>query len=435
MSSPTANLEKARHLYGDCVTEHHIELDSGVLAVLATLRKAGNPLVVGGCVRDSFMGRENKDIDIEVHGGATMNGLIKVLRADGFRVDEVGKQFGVLKVSKKNVIEDIDVSVPRKESKVGAGHRGFTVELDNTMTIEEACARRDYTFNAIMFDPARHVLVDPFNGREALEGRVLKHVSDAFMEDPLRVLRGFQFAGRFDMTADKETAEVCRNLRPSFGELASERVIEEWDKFFTKSVKPSAGIKVLQDFGWDDIYFGLREALKNEVVLRALDALPTLQNKFDHSAFGSMIIARDMFEEDAENFVKQTVLTNKRQAFVMSMVTFDSTSVQTEYDAKVVARELAGTGFTFEQFEKLSELCGDFDGLRACAVAREAGVFSTPEEPMVQGRDLLAGTGLKGGKWMGRVLGETEDQQFRGLFSSKGEALDYAVKLALAYKS
>lgn len=426
MSSQT-NIEEARQTYGDFVTEHHIELGSGVEAVLATLRKGGNPLIVGGCVRDSFIGRENKDIDIEVHGGATMDGLVAVLRADGFRVDEVGKQFGVLKVSKKNVIDDIDVSIPRKESKIGAGHRGFKVELGSDMTVEEACARRDFTFNSIMFDPARNVLVDPYDGRVALEAGVLKHVSDAFMEDPLRVLRGFQFAGRFNLTADKETVEVCRSLRPAFEELAEERIVDEWDKFFSKSVNPSAGVKALQDFGWDDTHAGLREALAQADVVRALNELPKLDGKkFDKTAFGSAIIARHMSPKDAGAFIRGTVRTTKRQAFALALAGFDPMTAQTAYDVKVVARDMFGKGFTFEQFKQFSRMLNDADGLRACVTAWYSGVFMEPEKPFVQGRDLLALEGVKPGKWMGKLLAEVEEKQFRGHFSSKDEAMVFA---------
>lgn len=426
MSSRTS-IEEARQIYGDFVTEHHIELGSGVEAVLSTLRKGGNPLIVGGCVRDSFIGRDNKDIDIEVHGGATMDGLIRVLRADGFHVDEVGKQFGVLKVSKKNVVDDIDVSIPRKESKVGAGHRGFTVET-GSMTIEEACARRDFTFNAIMFDPARNALVDPYNGREALVNGVLKHVSDAFMEDPLRVMRGFQFAGRFNMTVDDETVEVCRSLRPAFEELAEERIVDEWDKFFSKSVKPSAGIKALQDFGWDDTHTGLREALANPEVVRALDELPGMDGeKFDKVAFGSAIIARHMSTKNAIAFIRGIVNTVKRQNFALALATFDPATAQTEYGAKVVARDLSSKGFTFEQFKQFSRMLDDADGLRACVTAFYAGVLFEPEKPLVQGRDLLTVDGVKPGKWMGKLLAETEEKQFRGWFSSKESAMFFAV--------
>lgn len=427
--SSQANIEEARQTYGDFVTEHHIELGSGVEAVLATIRKGGNPLIVGGCVRDSFIGRDNKDIDIEVHGGATMDGLIRVLRADGFHVDEVGKQFGVLKVSKKNVVDDIDVSIPRKESKVGAGHRGFTVET-GSMTIEEACARRDFTFNAIMFDPARNALVDPYNGREALVNGVLKHVSDAFMEDPLRVMRGFQFAGRFNMTVDDETVEVCRSLRSAFEELAEERIVDEWDKFFSKSVKPSAGIKALQDFGWDDTHAGLREALANPEVVRALDELPGMDGeKFDKVAFGSAIIARHMSTKNAIAFIRGIVNTVKRQNFALALATFDPATAQTEYDTKVIARDLFSKGFTFEQFKQFSRMLDDADGLRACVTAFYAGVFFEPEKPLVQGRDLLTVDGVKPGKWMGKLLAETEEKQFRGWFSSKESAMDYAISL------
>ena len=96
----------------------------------------------------------------------------------------------VLKVSKAGVVCDLDVSVPRRDSQIAAGHRGFTVALDTDLTVTEAAARPNFTVNALLYDPQRHVLIDPFGGAADLANRTLRHVSDQFGEDPLRVLGG-----------------------------------------------------------------------------------------------------------------------------------------------------------------------------------------------------------------------------------------------------
>ena len=136
-------------------------------------------------------------------------------------------------------MSDLDVAVPRRENKIAAGHRGFSVQTDSTMTVADAAARRDFTVNAILYDPAHGVTVDPFDGASDLKVGVLRHVSDKFSEDPLRVLRGVQMAGRFGMTLEPDTARLCRELRPQFDELAVERIQEEWTKLFTKGRGPS----------------------------------------------------------------------------------------------------------------------------------------------------------------------------------------------------
>src|SRR6185295_96708 len=138
-----------------------------------------------------------------------------------------------------------DFSIPRRDSKVASEHKGFEISFDPAITPKEAAARRDFTINALMFDPRRKEVLDFFGGREDLKNRVLRHTSGAFVEDPLRVLRGMQFAARFDLRAAAETVTLCRNIKISFRELAVERVREEWFKWAAKSTVPSRGLRFL----------------------------------------------------------------------------------------------------------------------------------------------------------------------------------------------
>jgi tRNA nucleotidyltransferase (CCA-adding enzyme) len=216
-------------------------------AMLEAVRRVGRPRLVGGGVRDWLLGLPPKDFDIEV-AGVDFEGLRRAL--DGFgATDIIGRSFGVIKVRDASGSE-YDFSLPRRESKTGAGHRGFAVAPDPTLGDAEAAARRDFTVNAIALDPFTGECIDPFNGRADLRARILRHTSGAFSEDPLRVLRAFQLAARFDFTLAPETAALCREISSAFAELPVERVWGEWDKWALKSARPSRGLEVLEQTGW-----------------------------------------------------------------------------------------------------------------------------------------------------------------------------------------
>jgi tRNA nucleotidyltransferase (CCA-adding enzyme) len=203
--------------------------------------------LVGGCVRDALLGLPCKDFDVEVFG-VEADTLVRALTRWG-KVDVVGRAFGVVKLTTPTGAT-FDFSLPRRDSKVAPGHRGFQIQCDPGLSPREAAARRDFTFNALMYDPARDQVLDFFGGLNDLQHRVLRHTSPAFVEDPLRVLRGMQFAARFDLTPAPETVELCRQMKPSFRELAVERVRDEWFKWAAQSTKPSAGLRFLQRTEW-----------------------------------------------------------------------------------------------------------------------------------------------------------------------------------------
>ena len=204
--------------------------------------------LVGGCVRDALAGLPlPKDFDVEVFG-LDYEQLIAALSRWG-RTDLVGRSFGVVKLSTHSGRE-YDFTLPRKDSKVAPGHKGFDIAFDPAISLPEAAARRDFTINSIMYDPRARQVLDFFGGQEDLQGRILRHTSAAFGEDPLRVLRGMQFAGRFELRAAPETVELSRRMKGSFAELAVERVREEWFKWAARSRLPSAGLRFLAETEW-----------------------------------------------------------------------------------------------------------------------------------------------------------------------------------------
>ncbi len=216
-------------------------------AMLEAVRRVGRPRLVGGGVRDWLLGLPSKDFDVEV-AGVDFETLRRSLAPFG-ATDVIGRSFGVIKVRGEGGSE-FDFSLPRRESKTGAGHRGFAVEPDPTLSDADAAARRDFTLNSIAVDPFTGEVIDPFNGRADLAARVLRHTGPAFSDDPLRVLRAFQLAARFDLSLAPETALLCQGMVASYAELPVERVWGEWDKWATKSVRPSRGIQVLEETGW-----------------------------------------------------------------------------------------------------------------------------------------------------------------------------------------
>lgn len=225
-----------------------LKLPADLRAMLEAVRRVGRPRLVGGGVRDWIAGQPAKDFDVEV-GGVDFETLHRALAPFG-ATDVVGRSFGVIKVRSRDAKSEYDFSLPRRESKTGAGHRGFAVDPDPNLTDADAAARRDFTINAISLDPFTGAVIDPHHGQRDLQARMLRHTSAAFVEDPLRVLRAFQLAARFDLTLAPETAALCRSIVDTFGELATERVWGEWDKWATKSIKPSRGLTVLEETGW-----------------------------------------------------------------------------------------------------------------------------------------------------------------------------------------
>jgi tRNA nucleotidyltransferase (CCA-adding enzyme) len=223
-------------------------LPPSLLKLCSALREAGGrPFLVGGAVRDALLGRPLKDYDVEVFGLAP-DRLREVLAAAG-SVNAVGEAFTVFKLGGLPGLEgEVDVSLPRRDSKAGPGHRGIAVSGDPAMTPAEAARRRDFTINALMLDPFTGGVLDPHGGRGDLEARVLRAVDGAtFGEDPLRALRAVQMAARFELAVDPDTARLCAAM--PLAELPAERVFGEIEKLLLQARRPSLGLGLMKQWG------------------------------------------------------------------------------------------------------------------------------------------------------------------------------------------
>jgi len=205
-------------------------------------RAGGRLLLVGGCIRDTFLNSAPSEIDCEVQGLSLSQ--LKSSLSSKYQCVEVGKAFGVLKLRGLPA----ELSLPRTETKTGTGHKGFSIEVDPHLPFERSCQRRDFTINAIGYDPLSSELLDPAGGVPDTQNRILRHIGPAFSEDPLRVLRGMQFVARFDLSATAETLELCRTI--SIENLPPERLLEEWKKLILKGINLTAGLSFLKNSGW-----------------------------------------------------------------------------------------------------------------------------------------------------------------------------------------
>lgn len=260
-------------------------------------------VMVGGCVRDSLLGLSSKDIDLEVYG-LNYDQIVKALTRN-HQINLVGQAFGIVLVD-----GTIDVSIPRRESKVGIGHKGFSTESDPNMTPAEAALRRDFTVNAIAlrFDGE---FVDPFNGRADLEVGILRATSEKFREDPLRVLRGMQFVSRFGFEMETQTISMCRELRTEFSTLSPERVYDEWAKW-ARGNYPGKGLDILKKTGW----------LAEFPCLGAIDGLP--QDPAWHpegDVFGHTAHVCDAAAEIAQ---REGLTENERLTLLMAALLHDT---------------------------------------------------------------------------------------------------------------
>ncbi len=236
------------------MSEYRDNLEMAQKIARAVEKIGGRAYFVGGYVRDALRGAENKDIDIEIHGVAPKE-LEKILDMLGERIS-IGESFGVYALKGYS----IDIAMPRKEKVRGKGHKDFDIFVDPDIGTERAATRRDFTVNAMLRDVLTGEIIDHFGGRTDLENKVLRHVNDeSFPEDPLRVLRGAQFAARFGYTLAPETANICKNM--SLSHLPKERIEGELKKALLKSDKPSVFFKTLRETESLDEWFPELRAL------------------------------------------------------------------------------------------------------------------------------------------------------------------------------
>lgn len=205
--------------------------------------KGAKTYYVGGYVRDMILGKENKDIDIEIHY-ITEREFLDTCKSFDLDIKLCGQAFGVYKAVLDG--QDIDFSFPRTEKLIGTKHTDFEIAVDPFIGEEKASQRRDFTINALMMDTQDGTILDFHKGMKDLEDKIIRHTSDKFSEDALRVYCAAQFASRFGFTVAPETLELCKHIDVTH--LPQERIQEETYKAFTKGT-PSIYFDILKSVG------------------------------------------------------------------------------------------------------------------------------------------------------------------------------------------
>jgi tRNA nucleotidyltransferase (CCA-adding enzyme) len=443
--------------------------DLGFRIVEAVANAGGRALIVGGWVRDRLMGRASKDIDIEVYGLAAER-LREVLTTFG-TVNPVGESFTVYKVG------DIDVALPRRESKKGRGHKGFEVHGDPTLSPKEAARRRDFTINAISWDPLTAEYLDPFDGRGDITRRILRAVDlNTFGEDSLRVLRAIQFAARFEFDLEEATAALCRTI--PLDDLPAERIWGELEKLLLQAARPSKGFDLALSLGVIDQLFPELKALvgcpqepewhpEGDVwvhTLMVIDQARTRIEGFDHARQVTLMlgaVCHDLGKPPTTAFVDGRIrsIDHEQAGVAPATALLDRLNIRT-MDGFDVRKQVLGitahhlkpgmfgmskTPVSDGAFRRLAQKVdlemlalvaksdclgrtGNFD----CSSmdwflerARQLGVQHAPPKPLVLGRHLLA-LGMKPGPQMGALLRAIYERQLDGAITTTEDGIAFA---------
>lgn len=459
-------------------------IKAGLKSALSDICEGGGkPYIIGGAVRDWLLGEDPKDIDLEVYG-VDPSRLERILGAGG-EVDLVGRSFGVYKIRRGG--EEFDVSLPRKDSKAGSGHTGFDILVDPSLSPTEASRRRDFTINSMFYDPVSTNLFDPHQGLADLKAKVLRHTSEAFSEDPLRVLRGVQFSARFDFDLHRDTAELCRSMQSSEGldKLPRERIFEEIKKFILKGRHHVKGFSTWEKTGWLKFFPELENLRGTEqdphwhpegdvlthtgFALQALHKIPRFQevDASDRLAIGLGVLCHDMGKPLTsgktwhEKLGREIVTSHNHQIAgvdvcrgflsrlgvgervirrVEGLVRFhmEHLWVKSRRDVRKLAFNLSsgkeGGGVNIEALAFVTE--ADHSGRpplfpgqatemkKIISIAMQEGCLLGSPEALLSGSDLLE-LGLAEGKIIGTVLKGVYEAQIGDGFSTKKEAIEW----------
>jgi tRNA nucleotidyltransferase (CCA-adding enzyme) len=443
---------------------------AAAVAIARAVREAGGrALIVGGWVRDRLMARPSKDIDLEVYG-LDADRLKGILGAFG-PVNVVGESFTVFKVA------DIDVSLPRRDSKVGRGHRGFVVEGDPSLSPREAARRRDFTINAISWDPLADAYEDPFDGRADIARRTLRAVDPAtFGDDSLRVLRALQFAARFEFVLDPGTSELCRRI--PLDDLPAERIWGEIEKLLLLARRPSRGFQLALELGVIDRMFPELKALvgcpqepewhpEGDVWVHTLLVIDEARTRIDDLDRPHQIavmlgaVCHDLGKPPTTAFVDGRIrsIDHEQAGVAPATAVLDRLNVHSigGFDVRkqvlgVTAHHLKPGMFGMSKtpvsdgaFRRLaqkvdleilarvakSDCMGRGGGFDCSAMdwflerARELGVQNAPPKPVLLGRHLLA-IGVPPGPQMGEILRAVYERQLDGTVTTVEEGLAVA---------
>jgi tRNA nucleotidyltransferase (CCA-adding enzyme) len=388
------------------------------------------PIIVGGYVRDFFLHKSSKDIDVELYNCTDLEAIITPLKVYG-SVNSVGKSFGVLKLTCKEI--EIDFSLPRKDTKMGDGHKGFCVQTDTTLTFQEASKRRDFTINAMGFDVVEQKFLDPYGGEKDLQNRCLRAVDvTTFGEDPLRVLRIIQMSSRFDLGVDTKLLNLAKKMvaQDILAQLPKERIFLEFEKLFVKSSHPSKGLKLLQEMGGFHFFKELA-TLNDEAftsILKSIDRLQTLSIKSEKEKvlLSFALLSRFLNNQLRESFLSRFTNDKKILSLVEKLTTivFNIEDV-TDYDLYKLATDVEPALYMKYLYATYSNTeTNVIDSL--FLKLKELHILYAPLKPLVKGSDLIA-LGRHPSPEFKIILENIYDLQMQGKFHTKEEALYYLI--------
>ena len=431
------------------------ELPGRLLRIVRDIRDAGGrAFLVGGWVRDALLGKNCRDYDIEVYD-IGQEELVPILKNYG-KTNLVGKAFGVIHLAMKG--ESLDFSFPRTESKVGYGHRGFVVHTDEKLSFREAALRRDFTINAMGMELPDLTLCDPYGGIDDLKAHVLRHVGPAFAEDSLRILRGVQFASRFECTLAPETAELCRTL--SLADLSVERLFEEFKKWLLKPGRPSMGLRAFLDIGLEGFFpevvplagswEALGRLLDNMAGARAAASVgepPALgDDESSELAFAALLSGNALGKASggaggvksvAEKFLARITneihLLKKVPELLSCYGGLDFEKVPSAPELRRLAVRLGGLKLLCLLVQSTPAPVAGNPGFAAALqdAAREIGVYDAAPQPYLTGKMLLD-MGMKPGKHMGDIIKRSFELQLDGEIKNISDALAWAKEINLS---
>jgi tRNA nucleotidyltransferase (CCA-adding enzyme) len=390
-------------------------------------------------------------------------------------VEPIGQSFPVYK------IDSIDIGLPRRESKTGHGHKGFVVEGDPSMSIEEAARRRDFTVNAISWDPLTDEYIYPLTARRDLEQGLLRAVDPhTFGDDSLRVLRAVQFAARFEMTLDEETKALCASIR--LDDLPPERIWGEIEKLLLRARRPSLGFALALELGVIDQLFPELKALvgceqepewhpEGDVWVHTLQVIDQARQRIDDLDRADQLIVmlgavtHDFGKPATTAFLDGRIrsMNHEEEGVAPASAFLERLNIHS-IGGKDVRGQVLGIvahhlkpGMLYKVREELtdgafrrlsqkanlellarvakSDCLGRAPGRFDCSAmdwfldrARELGVDRSPPKPLLLGRHLLE-LGMSPGPDMGALLKQIYDKQLDGEIKTTEEGIAMASQI------
>lgn len=383
------------------------------------------PIIVGGFVRDFFLGKKSKDIDIEVYGLDDISQLSHILKEFG-EIHEVGKSFGVCKLKLLDL--DLDFSMPRIDNKISSGHKGFLVSTKKQLDYKTAASRRDFTINSIGYDTLNKKILDPYNGINDIEHKTLRIVDkNSFVEDPLRIFRAMGMVARFDLEVEKNTFKLCEEMirKNMLNELPSERIYEEIKKVFLKSNTPSLGFEFLKNIGGLSFFSELN--ISEKLWLEAMQSIDRfITNKKHYNEIDNITNVKLLFvllsyrleEEEIISFMSKITHKKNIAAEIINIIQ-NSKILQNEANSYTL-RKIATRVKLQEIFAVLDAL--NIDTKSNYKKAQELNVMTKPIPKILEGKHLIS-LGLKPSPLFTKILDEAYENQLHSKFDNEDDAI------------